>query len=341
LRALLLLTCFSALPAHEELCDVESSMPGRSLLQVHADRTAEKKSSDVPALPEHLQKLGVQLFGSQQALNDVVDQSHEVSFSYASIPMTARMMQGDNAETRLGEEGGAEYGLDTLRDLRPQGQINMIDLGGNLGSTVIAVAKLYPNEVHALVVEPVPTTYFFLRWNLWLNSVDDLSDVHHSKALTATPGVKVLHAGVDTTEGSSLTICSQIGNSMNSFIKPHPHLPCNCGVDATCSDVQTVTMRSLLSHFGTDTITLLKADCEGCEMKGFQDLISLPPGRILRLCGELHEPTQSVLDVACTYDSSRYFTAFCAINADARKYSDFDRVNGVDVCSRCKGKAPL
>jgi len=311
---------------------MESPTPGRSLLQLNADRMAEKQLPDVRALPEFLQTLGVQLFGSQQALNDILNQSHAVSFSYANVPMTARMMRGDNAETRLGAEGGVGYGLDTLRSLQPQGPINMIDLGGNLGSTVIAVTKLYSGEVHALVVEPVPTTYFFLRWNLFLNQVSDLSDVQDTTALSTTPGVRVLHAGVDTREGSSLTVCSKIGNSMNSFILPS-HIPCNCGVDAICSDVPTVSMQALLNHFGTDSITLLKADCEGCEMKGFPELLSLPPGRIRRLAGELHVPTKSVVDIACTYDSGRYLTAFCALSADA---SDFGRVDGVDVCSRCK-----
>jgi len=340
LRSLYIISCFSALHAYDEQCAEDSLRAGRSFMQFHNDRIADRlvEATHVQPLPKSLHRLGIELFGSDEALNGIVENSHAVTFTYANVSMTLRMMQGDDAEGRLPGEGGDGYGLNTFRDVQPHGMINMIDLGGNLGSTVIAVVKLYSHQVHALVVEPVPTTYFFLRWSLWINNITDLSDLEFTTMLPQTPGVRVLNAGVtaaedesNATEDESLTVCSLVGSSMNSFILPSD-IPCNCGVDAVCSDVPTVSMQSLLKHFGTRSITFLKADCEGCEMAGFPALASLPQGHIHRLAGELHMPTKAVLDVACAYEGGRYLTAVCLLSANL---TDFDRVDGMEVCSRC------
>lgn len=330
--ALVALLCFPTLPSYDQFCAVDLPMEARALMQFSTDRKSGRSvdGQAIHTLPKPLVELGLKLFGSREALNDLVLTSQVVNFTYANVMLTMRMVQGDNADARLGGEGGIGYGLDTLRDIQPDGIINMLDLGGNLGATVIAVLRQYSGLVRAIVVEPVPTTYFFLRWNLWLNDVVDISDGD----LMASPprsGVAVLHAGVGATEGTSLTVCALNGNSMNAFILPS-HIPCECGVDAVCTEVPTATMEHLLNLFGPGNITLLKADCEGCEMAGFPALSHLPRGRIRRLVGELHMPTKSVIDVACAYDSGRFLTAMCAFSPDP---NDYHRVDGADVCVRC------
>ena len=50
-----------------------------------------------------------------------------------------------------------------------------IDVGANIGFFTIALSRLLPRAV-VVALEPSPTTFFYLRWNLWLNRVPLL---HH------------------------------------------------------------------------------------------------------------------------------------------------------------------
>lgn len=305
---------------------LDASVSGESLLQQPAhlsklvvlSRKNMVKAKDL--LPLHLLELGVQTFGSEESLNQVVAESNEIHIRYAGVPVSLRIMAGDNAAERLGAEteDGQDYGLDALLDLARksnQDKINMIDLGANYGVVSIAVSSKYPGLLRAVVVEPIPSTYFFLRWNLWLNRIPDLAVTSFVDA-SKPAGVLALHRGVMGNLGDSLTMCSSPGWSMNArAIQPTDETPCDCTV-STCTTVPGITTERLFDDFfPLEEVTLLKMDCEGCEAHSLPAIAKWPL-RIKRLIGELHMPEEEHINLACLYDRGAYMTKVCKVAQD-------------------------
>jgi FkbM family methyltransferase len=273
--------------------------------------------------------LGLQLLGSQQALDSVVSQSVLVPMKFAGVEMQIRIAAGDDASHRLPEENGEGYGLDTLKELKtkPNGMMNVVDMGGNYGVVTIAAYKKYPYLVRAVVAEPVPATFFFLSWNMYLNNVT----VFDEKSFTSNghaPGVALLHKGVAGAADEMLRICSPPWSTMNAYLSLDAN-QCKCLDNATpCHEVQSISSDHMLNLFGEEDITLLKLDCEGCEKASLPVIANGPASqRIKRMVGELHDPDPSLVQLACKWDGAKYFTAFCR--------GGVGRVDGPDVCTRC------
>merc|ERR1719198_1329399 len=178
--------------------------------------------------------------------------------------MTLRVNKADDATKRLGEEGRwSSYELDTLGDIRtgPEDILNMIDVGGNYGMVSIAAYKKYENHLRVISVEPIPTTFFFLKWNLFINGVPDVEESTLGQK-SAPPGVFALNRGADASDGEDLHFCYDPKSSMNSRV-------CGCKQgEEHCLVVPRVTVDSLADMFGNEeSIAMVKMDCEGCEFR--------------------------------------------------------------------------
>jgi len=292
-------------------------------------------------LPAHLRDLGMNMFGSQEKLDEMVANSQVINITFAGVPVVLRMSGKDNAATRMGgkDEDGKQYGLEefitkskeeeespsfTAREASKEGKeakINMIDMGGNYGAVSIAIFKKYKNRVRAVVTEPVPRTYFFLRWNLWLNGVDDVSADAFVKDKEVA-AVVALHQGVTEETGEVLDMCLPDDASMNARSSTDAKAQgvqggCDCSV-MQCVVAPGVSTRDLLDKFFIDQdITLLKMDCEGCEYHALPALAKMNNfSRIRRLVGELHMPEENLIDVACRYDEGLYMTKVCKVGVN-------------------------
>lgn len=260
-------------------------------------------------LPPHLLDLGRELLGSEKVLDELVANSRLENITYAGVSVLTRMLQGDMSNGSMVANGGHQYGLETLRKASPTGMLHMLDLGGNYGLVSIAAFKKYPEALQAVVVEPVPTTYFFLRWNMWLNQVPELKEM---VANTSIPGIMALQRGVTVSDGEVVEFCYLPPYTTNAFA-------CDCKRGAQnspelCKAVVGISTRSLLGLFGLEPIALMKVNCEGCEDHSLPAMINVTkdtPDRIKRLVGELHAPTQEVEDIACQHDSGKHFVKTC------------------------------
>jgi len=287
-------------------------------------------------LPPDLVELGTRLFGSSAAMELVVAQSSCGPMTYANVSLHICIATGDNAKNRLPEEDGEGYGLDTLLDLRSdksKGMINMLDFGGNYGVVTIATSKKYPGKVRAVVAEPVPATFFFLRWNMYLNGVTVVDEIAFRKG-GSEPGVVALQQAVSGPGDSVLRICSAADNSMNSYLSLDSNA-CKCYDDVTpCFEVPVASTDHMLGMFGSEEITLLKMDCEGCEKSSLPTIANgAGARRVKRLVGELHDPDPSLVQLACGWDNAKYMTAFCSRLVVAGGFDG--RVDGSDICKRC------
>jgi FkbM family methyltransferase len=271
-------------------------------------------------LPQHLHELGVQLLGSTEAVDAIVAGSDTQHITYAGEEVLVRMLDGDWANTTFRGEGqgqggvGVDYGLDALRELTSEGLLRMLDLGGNLGIASIAAFKKYPEHLQAIAVEPVPSTYFFLRWNMWLNDVPELN----RESISEAPGIFPLNRGVSDSDDKTIEFCYAPPQSMNSFACTCASLP---GYE--CKEVSTVSTKQLLDYFDGQNITLLKMDCEGCEaytLPALGDIASTMPGRVTRTVGELHHPGVELEELACKLNAGRFFWEVCPVETPAGGY---------------------
>lgn len=317
--------------SEEQSCEsdcssLDNAASGEILLQAKSERSATvSKKTTMPArqvLPEHLLKLGIATFGDEAKLNQVVADSPTINIKYGGVDVLLRILAKDTAEKRLGAqtEDGQDYGLDTLLEVKADvnepkkkkegDMMNVIDMGANYGPVVISVFKKYKDKVRAVVVEPIGATYFFLRWNLYLNGVPDLSKEDFTKD-TKKPGVVALHGAITDKMGQDLQMCSHPEWSMNARTSiREAEWPCDCNV-MSCTMVPSVTTEDLLeSYFAKEDISLLKMDCEGCEYQSLP-AINKHSSKILRLVGELHLPEENLIDIACKYDAGKYMSKVC------------------------------
>jgi FkbM family methyltransferase len=260
----------------------------------------------------------METFGSEEALDKVVDEATTINIKFAGVPIELRILAKDSAAERLGDsaEDGAGYGLESLLDTRKgeKDMISMIDMGGNYGIVTIAVYNKFPGLLRTVVVEPVPTTYFFLRWNMHLNNVPSVSQKEFTKH-RSKPGVVALNGGVRTEPGE-IQMCLHPEWSMNARMMNDQALKdggdCDCS-KLVCATAPAVTTQSLFDdYFGEDTINLMKMDCEGCEFE-ILPFVREHSSRVTRLVGELHLPEEQLIDTACLYDKGQYLTKVCRV----------------------------
>jgi len=305
----------------EATCPQGQHLPevAQSLLQTQSRKSSlslhGRKAKDV--LPQHLHDVGVQVFQSEEGLDKAVSESVPLSITYAGVPINLRILAKDNAAQRLGDkdEDGKEYGLDTLLEARASSDdmINMIDMGGNYGAVSIAVFNKFQGLVRAVLVEPVAPTYFFLRWNLWLNNVPDVSREDFVKD-PSKPGVVPLFGGVTENPGQDLLMCAHPEWSMNAYVvdKFDEGYGCDCRY-MNCTKVPGINAEHLFKdYFDNAPITLMKMDCEGCEFHTLP-VLAKDPSRVKRLVGELHMPEEHLIDTACQYDNGMYMTKVCRL----------------------------
>jgi len=265
-----------------------------------------KRGPDLHALlPKPILALARQLFKNEEAISKIVEDSVLLDVTYAGVKMSLRMNKADDATRRLGEEGKwFSYDLDTLGELQknPDDALNMLDVGGNLGVVTIAAFKKHSKNLRVITLEPIPMTYFFLRWNLHINGVPEIDKAALDEN-SKSPGVFAMNRGSADVDGQDLHFCFDPKSSMNSRM-------CECKQgEEHCIIVPSVTVDNLAGMFGSEPIAMVKMDCEGCEFKSLPALATPQIAkRVLRLAGELHLPDKSLEDLACRWDHGRLLT---------------------------------
>jgi FkbM family methyltransferase len=253
-------------------------------------------------LPEPILALAWTIFKTSDAIADIVQNSVLVNLTHGDINMTVRMHKEDDAVKRLGEEGNSmSYDLDKLGEVGNKStMLNMIDIGGNYGVIAIAAMKKYKNRLRVVSVEPAPRTFFFLKWNLYINNITEIQKEMLGEGKMPPPGVLALNSGTSDIENQDLKFCFYKDSSMNSKI-------CDCDVNGDgCIVVPSITVDKLANMFGNQPIAMVKMDCEGCEFKALPALLKANiSSRVQSLAGELHLPDQNLELLACHWDGGR------------------------------------
>mmetsp|Transcript_81447 Transcript_81447/g.148727 ORF Transcript_81447/g.148727 Transcript_81447/m.148727 type:complete len:361 (-) Transcript_81447:108-1190(-) len=322
--------------AHPDSCDNSADHNGlshRSLLQAW---NRDTKSSDLgepsqqqappgtakSTLPPELYQKGLIIMGNEQLLDVVVANTATAKIPYGGVDMSCRMVNGD------GVDADDVYGVDSLEQIPDKnGMINMLDIGGNYGRVSMAAFKSNPQKMRIIAVEPAPSTFFLLKWNLFINSVPDLTWEEFSSG--TKPGVYVLQNGIGSVEGETKGLCYKPPYTMMSRM-------CDCAQAPTdgsqCSPMIGRTIESLFDMFGAEQpLSFVKMDCEGCEinaMPAIAKLANTTARKIGRFGGELHAKSNELEDMACKFQNGKWLVHVCW-KPDTKKY---DLENVTDRC---------
>mmetsp|Transcript_139342 Transcript_139342/g.253469 ORF Transcript_139342/g.253469 Transcript_139342/m.253469 type:complete len:385 (+) Transcript_139342:78-1232(+) len=275
-------------------------------IRMPAQSQAPKSGAARALLPPHVFDLGMQLLFNEEVLDYVVANTDTWHSPYAGVNITWRMVNGDYVDMN------DVYGVDSLHKIsNTTDMLTMLDLGGNYGRVSTAAYKNYPGKMRIVVVEPIPSTYFLLRWNLWLNGVPELT-LEEFQDSPDKAGVLALNSGLSKLDGESTEMCYIPPETMTARI-------CNCSHGFTnrpgeqCAHIKSRSIGSLLGLLN-HSVSFLKMDCEGCEIDVLPTVARLTQEsqlKIGRFAGELHALPNDLEDVACKAEGGQWFVHIC------------------------------
>ena len=152
----------------------------------------------------------------------------------------------------------------SLRGLKPSKGSFIIDIGGDIGSFSVAVAKQYPGA-RILSFEPSPSNYRLLKKNISLNKCKNVTAFR--KAVTS--------------HGKKVRLYIDASNPAESSLYARKN---------TRVDTQSITLERAFRDFRIKKCALVKMDCEGSEY----DILLNAPDYILKkieaMVVEYHKP---------------------------------------------------
>jgi FkbM family methyltransferase len=280
-------------------------------------------------LPPHLKRIGLKLFGSELRLDNVVSRMTEPR-SVSIYGMTFSLVQSasdDSLQNYVNEfaveKNKDPYGVQKVVDKlarRDNKSITLIDIGANLGVLSIYMSRKLP-RAQLLAFEPVPTTYFYMRYNMYLNNVTiwhcgslisrpygdfSIMEIPQSQALNDTKrlirrtyarGLCAVHGAVSAATGlSEVNISYSETSSQLATLRTSPEREIS-GSSKTMTMVPATAyeLQAILSMQEFAVLDYLKIDCEGCEFSVIPaiDAELVNKSRIAVLGIELH---QSLMD---------------------------------------------
>lgn len=171
----------------------------------------------------------------------------------------------------------------------------IFDYGGNIGIAAVtsyllntAPGKKDGGCVRVVSIEPVPESFLMLKWNLMENGIPLMHEHQHADASAC--GVLALNMAASR-DGRNVSVT--IGyRSMNAVVEGASLAP-EQGTAKRRYVVKSTTLKERLDAMRSphsDTLDILKLDCEGCEAEVYQELTANPSlaGRIQEVTGELH-----------------------------------------------------
>lgn len=202
--------------------------------------------------------------------------------------------KGDTSISRLRDEFAKNdnYGLSRLDNIENG---TFIDIGANLGAISIFVAKkYYAKNITVIAFEPIHTTFFLFRYNMYLNQVHH-SQNHTDSSYNSTKMIGPSIYAFNNAFGSEFTTLDFVASKAHSQFSSQSErsiddLKKESGIDWVHYDIAVVPLSFIENHFHKDVIDFLKLDCEGCE---FDLIVSLKDffkskSRLKYLGAEIH-----------------------------------------------------
>ena len=286
-------------------------------------------------VPPEVFALGVSLLGGHTGLHDVLGSTVRTSFASKHFGNISLFAPANDSETWC---DSVSYDFEAAENA----SAIAIDLGANIGDSTIQMWRRGLRVIAAF--EPMPLTYFYLRWNLAANGIPLLSEeafIERANGRGDEAGVLALHAGAtkdgrtlmmktgtqtkssaaidELSNGNGLPCDGLVRCMMPSLVPPHasPLGPSSPPTASNRQPVQAVATRSVAAMLANASaagiIHVLKVDCEGCEYEVLPDMYAYGMlGGVRRIVGEVH-PWSSSPHTSSTRERYEWLLAhFCS-----------------------------
>jgi len=229
-------------------------------------------------------EFGIEVFGSQLALQEIEQTSKELHVTVNGVEITMHCQKDDSfcTEDAMTMNHDHNYLDMFLEDMQGNGH-NLAEIGANIGLLTVYASKVLP-QLSIISVEASPINVFYLRWNLAVNGIDEgKQHIVINKAMSSD------------SKPYSVSHCSS--NSRTSFAldscRPQHHLWGEDDLQAMplCEQhvVHGITLQELLREHNISNFSAMRLDCEGCEYTVLQQWDSLDlMARINHLTVEIH-----------------------------------------------------
>jgi len=211
---------------------------------------------DFDALPDWLTQLGVKLFGSQAAMDEVVGSSKLAQVRLHGQQLWLRARATDSAWRHLEREGSEKHSEIFHKRFNRSGVF--VELGANLGANVIYGMMMNPG-MRAVALEPTPEGFFFLQWNLHANLIPQWRHGRGAMAMQRAISTDGQPVEFQITTQSSRGSCAV--ESMSDLM----HATRKNKYNSSVLSVPSITLQQLMQHAEISRIALIRMDCEGCE----------------------------------------------------------------------------
>jgi len=265
---------------------------------ISCELSVDSKNIILSKIPQPLIKLGLKLFDNNETyFLDIINSIEEPQeLTVEGMSLSFVQYKGDTSISRLRDEFAKNdnYGLTRLDNI-----INgtFIDIGANLGAISIFVAKkYYSKNLTVISFEPIHTTFFLFRYNMYLNQVhhgqnhSDLS-INNNDTKLIGPEIYAFNnafgsefATLEFVASKALSqFSAQSDRSIDDLKKEN-------GLDWVTYKIAVVPLNFIENHFHINVVDFLKLDCEGCE---FDLIVSLKDffinkNRLKYLGAEIH-----------------------------------------------------
>jgi FkbM family methyltransferase len=226
-------------------------------------------------VPLPLIRLGLKLFDSNETmLLDIINNMEEPQEVRIEGQMLSLVQY--KGDTSIGKLKGEFTNNDNYGLVRLDNVVNgtFIDIGANLGAISIFVAKKYfAKNLTVICFEPIPVTYFLLRYNMYLNHI--YHHQNHTDHISTRTGPSIY--AFNNAFGSEFTIKNFVASkTLSQFSaasdKSVDELSKENGLEWVSVKIVVVPLSFIESNFHINVIDFLKLDCEGCE---FDLIVSL------------------------------------------------------------------
>ena len=207
-------------------------------------------------LPPRLERLGIKLFKSKQLFQNILTTiSEPSSLELYGTTIYLAQRKDDNGLQKLKHEFSQQlqdgYGLNRLLTIQNG---TMIDIGANIGAISIFLAKRIPNS-QIISFEPIPQTYFLLRYNMFLNNITVIKKWDRG---TTMCGIIPINQAVGAIQEVK-EITYPTNQSQLAALSDSP--------DGHKINITVASFHDIIRRYDIDVIDFLKIDCEGCEFE--------------------------------------------------------------------------
>ena len=204
-------------------------------------------------LPPRLERLGIKLFRSKQLFqNFLMTIADPSSLDIYGTTIYLAQRKNDNGLQKLKHEFSQShdgYGLKRLLTIQNG---TMIDIGANIGAISIFLAKRAP-KCQIISFEPIPQTYFFFRYNMYLNNITVIKKWERG---TNTGGIMPINQAVGALQEVK-EITYPANQSQLAALSDSP--------DGHKINITVASFNDIIRRYDIGVIDFLKIDCEGCE----------------------------------------------------------------------------